>query len=505
MLNTRSLPFIFVVLVLILSSPLSVSSQTLEVAVEVDPSTLDPHLVADVPTESMIRNIYSNLVRFNAHMEIVPDLAIHWSISDDGCTWTFTLRDGVTFHDGTPLDAQAVKLSFQRLLDPETRAVRRSLHGDIQHIHVVDELSISFTTERAAGTFLHRMAHPSAGILNPYAAMDLKEEFSFNPVGSGPFRVEEVIPGERVVLTAFPEYYKGVPVLSTLVMRVIPEASVRSLMLQSGEVDIALRVPTEHLPLLERHPDIQVEKTETTMTMYIAMNNAREPFTDVRVRQALNYAVDTGAIIQYVLNQRGRIADAPISPVTWGYSSTGVYEYDPEKAKMLLEEAGYADGLTLSLWTPVGRYLEDVHVAETIQAQLAEVGVTVKVTAWEFGAYISELRRGDFDMVLLGWSPSTADADWGLYPVFHSTQWPPASNRAHYSREEVDELLEAGRHEVDEKVRRQIYEKVQQIILDDAPWIFLWYGDQIVAHRKDVQGLEILPLEHILFEGAFKS
>jgi len=478
------------------------AGQGIVVAIGVDASTLDPQRTTDSATESINKNLYNNLVRFDANMEIVPDLATHWTVSEDGRTWTFYLREGVRFHDGTPLDAQAVKQSFDRLLDPANAFPRASLHSDIVAVEVVGPYAVSFTTAQPAGAMLARMAHPSAAIVSIPAVERWGSAFGQHPVGTGPFKFESWTPGQEIVLVRNGDYFKGAPAIERVTYRVVPEESVRTLMLQAGEVHVAVGIPPDQIPLLERMRGVEVKQTPSTMMMYLAMNGQKSPFNDVRVRQAMNYAINKEEIVEYLLSGLADVADSPLSPVIWGYARTGVYEYNPQKARQLLAEAGYPNGFSMSLWTPVGRYLQDLPTAEIVQAQLAEVGINVRVETWEFGAYIEEIKKAQYDMVLLGWSPSTGDADWGLFPVFHSTQWPPQSNRALYGNPVADALMEAGQREPDQEKRREIYRELQQIIFNDAPWIFLWSTQQIVAHRSELTGIEIIPTEHILYEGA---
>ena len=174
------------------------------------------------------------------------------------------------------------------------------------------------------------------------------------------------------------------------------------------------------------------------------------------------------------------------------------YERDVEKAKELLAQAGYPDGIDLVLWTPTGRYLMDVQVAENLQAQWADAGIRVEIRQWEFQSLMSEVKKGEFDMVLLGWSPSTGDADQGLYPVFHSSQFPPNSNRAFFNNAEVDQLLENAKVEVNSEKRADLYKQAQKIIMEEAGWTFLYYPKQALAYRSNISGIEMLPTEHIL-------
>lgn len=480
-------------------------AQELIVLTGSDASTFDPHFCTDSATEIFNKNMYNNLLRFNSEMELVPDLAESWSVSEDNLTWTFKLRQGVKFHDGTPFNAESVKVSFERVLNPDTGSPRRSVMEIIDKVEVVDESTVNITTKTPCGSLLQQLAHPVAAIISPTALDTYGEEYSSHPVGTGPFKFVEWKIGEELVLERNEDYFDNPPQVAKVYFRVVPEDATRSLLLESGSADIAMRLPVTEVERLEGNAEISISESDTVMTMYVALNNNKGALKDARVRQALNYAVDKSVIVNDILGGLATVADAPISPYTWGYASIGTYPYDVEKAKQLLDEAGYANGLELELWTPVGRYLMDTQVSENLQAQWAEAGINVKIRQWEFQALMSEVKKGEFDMVLLGWSPSTGDADQGLYPVFHSSQWPPASNRAHYSNATVDKLLEDAKLEVDSEKRAELYKQAQQIITDEAVWTFLYYPKQALAFRSNISGIEVLPTEHILLEDVVKN
>lgn len=480
-------------------------AQELIVLTGSDASTFDPHFCTDSATEIFNKNMYNNLVRFNSEMELVPDLAESWSVSEDNLTWTFKLRQGVKFHDGTPFNAESVKVSFERVLNPDTGSPRRSVMEIIDKVEVVDESTVNITTKTPCGSLLQQLAHPVAAIISPTALDTYGEEYSSHPVGTGPFKFVEWKIGEELVLERNEDYFDNPPQVAKVYFRVVPEDATRSLLLESGSADIAMRLPVTEVERLEGNAEISISESDTVMTMYVALNNNKGALKDARVRQALNYAVDKSVIVNDILGGLATVADAPISPYTWGYASIGTYPYDVEKAKQLLDEAGYANGLELELWTPVGRYLMDTQVSENLQAQWAEAGINVKIRQWEFQALMSEVKKGEFDMVLLGWSPSTGDADQGLYPLFHSSQWPPASNRAHYSNATVDKLLEDAKLEVDSEKRAELYKQAQQIITDEAVWTFLYYPKQALAFRSNISGIEVLPTEHILLEDVVKN
>ncbi|MEL7567006.1 MAG: glutathione ABC transporter substrate-binding protein [Dehalobacterium sp.] len=470
-----------------------------------DASTFDPHFCTDSATEIFNKNIYSNLVKFNSDMELVPDLAESWDVSEDDLTWTFKLRQGVNFHDGTPFNAEAVKISFERLLDPAKGSPRRSVLEVIDKVEVVDENTVNITTKTPCGSLLQQLAHPVSAIISPAALEKYGDQFSSHPVGTGPFKFVEWKIGEELVLERNDAYFDGAPQVVKVYFRVVPEDATRSLLLESGSADIAMRLPVTEVERLQGNADVSINESDTIMTMYIALNNNKGPLKDVKVRQAMNYAVDKSVIVNDILGGLATLADAPISPYTWGYASIGAYPYDVEKAKQLLTEAGYANGIDLEIWTPVGRYLMDTQVAENLQAQWAKAGINVKIRQWEFQALMSEVKKGEFDMVLLGWSPSTGDADQGLYPVFHSSQWPPASNRAHYKNTAVDKLLDDAKVEVDSEKRAELYKQAQQTITDEAAWTFLYYPKQALAYRSNVSGIQVLPTEHILLEDVVKK
>ncbi len=481
------------------------SRDTLTVAIGTDASTFDPHFCTDSATEVLNKNLYNNLVRFNATMEIVPDLATKWEVSPDGLTWTFDLREGVKFHDGTAFNAEAVKTSFERVLDEKNGSPRRSVLAMIKSIEAVSPTKVKLTTSYPTGSFLQQLAHPVAAIISPAAIAKYGKDLSRNPVGTGPFKLKEWVSGDKIIMERNPSYFDGTPQIGQLAWKIVPEDSSRTMLIESGQADVVLRVPVADLARLRSKSDLSLLEGPTVMTMYVALNNSRGPLKDPRVRQAINYAVDKDAMAKNIVGGLGIVADAPISQSTWGYSKIGAYPVDKGKAKDLLKKAGYGKGFEMELWTPVGRYLMDRQVAENLQAQLADVGITIKIRPWEFQALMSEVKKGQFDSVLLGWSPSTGDADQGLYPVFHSSQFPPNSNRAFYNNPQVDKFLIDARQTTDAQARLALYKQAEQTIMDEAAWLFLYYPKQVVMTRANIKGVELLPTEHILFAKATKE
>jgi peptide/nickel transport system substrate-binding protein len=477
----------------------------LTVAIGTDASTFDPHFTTDSATEVLNKNLYNNLVRFNAKMEIVADLARRWEVSQDGLVWTFDLAEGVKFHDGTAFNADAVKANFDRLLDQKTGSPRRSVLGMIKATEILGPAKLKITTAYPTGSFLQQLAHPVAAIISPAAIGKFGKDLSRNPVGTGPFKLVEWSSGDKIVMEANAGYFEGAPSVKRLVWKIVPEDSTRTMLIEAGQTDVAFRIPVADVARMRSKPDVGVVEGPTVMTMYVALNNTRGPLKDPRVRQAINHAVNKDVLVKDIVGGMGIVADAPISQSTWGHAKIGAYRFDRNKAKALLKEAGHPNGFELELWTPVGRYLMDRQIAENLQAQLGEVGITVKIRPWEFQALMAEVKKGQFDAVLLGWSPSTGDADQGLYPVFHSSQFPPNSNRAFYSNPKVDKLLVDARQATNAKARLDLYRQAEQLIMDDAAWLFLFYPKQVLLTRSNVKGVELLPTEHVLFAKAAKE
>ena len=474
--------------------------KNLIVALGTDASTLDPHRCTDSATEVINKNIYNNLVRFDSKLKIIPDLATEWKQADDGVTWTFKLRKNVVFHDGTNFDAEAVKYNINRILDYKTGSSRRSVLDIIKSVEVADAYAVKIVTRYPRESFLYQLAHPVAGMVSPTAAEKYGvEKLGLNPVGTGAFKFVKWLPDEKLEFAAFDKYYEGVPKVSSLTFKIVPEDSSRVMLLESGQVDVAVRLPVNDVARLKRNQNIAMTTTPTIMTMYIALNNQKAPFNDPQVRLALNHAVNRNALVNELVSGSAVVADSVVPPGVRGYSNIGAYAYDPHMAKQLLNQAGYPDGFEFTLWTTEGRYLMDKQVAKAIQAQMQAVGVQMNIRTWEFQALMSEVKKGQFDAVLLGWSASTADADQALYPVFESSQFPPMANRAFYKNNEVDELLSNAKTEPDQLKRDEIYKQVQQIVMDDAPWIPLFYPIQTVAYRANISDIEVLPTEHMLF------
>ncbi len=485
-------------------------AQTLTIAQGTDAVSLDPHDVTDSPSATVTSHIYETLFELTADGDIVPNLATSAEVSDDGLTWTITLREDVVFHDGTPLTAEIVKGSMDRFLDPENAFAFVFLLARVDTIDVIDDYTVQFNLGTTFAPFMAHLTHSTTGIVLPAAVEQFGEDFGENPVGTGPFRFDSWDRGSRIDLVRFDDYWGEHPGIERLAFLAVPEDTTRMALVETGEADVAVRVPPADVPRLNAAPGVTVENVSSLRTIYIYFNHTMEPFTDRNVRQAINYAVNKEEIAEFIFGGAVRPSDAAISPGIFGYTPVGKYEYDPEQARSMLAEAGFADGFDTTLYCPTGRYLRDIQTCEAVQSQLAEVGVNAAIETLEWSAYLDFTRRpadeNTVPMAMLGWGTVTGDADYGLFALFHTSEHvPDGSNRSFYSNTVVDALLDEARTTPDESLRLQLYEDVLEILREDAAWLFMHSETQLVAVRDGIEGLVIHPTERVLALTASKN
>jgi ABC-type transport system substrate-binding protein len=468
--------------------------------------------------------IYDNLVAFNDKMELVPQLATEWSVSQDGRTWTFRLRRNVTFHDGTPFGADAAIFHLQRQIDPQTNRANRPLWdplGGAGTVRKIDDFTIAITTERPYGPLLNTLAHGSGGIVSPTAVRRLGEGFARAPVGTGPYAFERLETGTELVLRRNDNYWGGRPAYSRIVMRHVPDPTTRIALLQSGQVDVINLVPPENVAQLQGNPAIDVISRPALRTFGFAFNLNRRQFQDVRVRQAFNYAVNRGPVIKAIFKDFATPIDSPISPNAVGYVPVGTYPYDVDRAKALLTEAGWRPGpdgvlrrdgqaFEITLLTPIGLLPKDIEVTQAFQNFLRVIGVRATINRVEPAAFWDFLRvppdRLQWDMVLFGFNPSNGDGGYHLTSLFESnpsrTGPPKVWNFTWYSNLRVDQLLGQADATVDAARRRQLLGEVARIVWHDAPYVWLYAENVIVAKRKEVKNVEVLPVIFTILRNA---
>lgn len=489
--------FVMVVAMLIASlTAFGVAQQRLVIATVAEASNLDPRTTYDAYSYQRMYAMMEPLIAFAPDLSLVPRLATDWRFAEDGLSITFTLREGVTFHHGKPFTAEDVKYTFEWMLNPDNPAANPGLYSDIERIEVVDDYTVVFY-----------LAQNNSFILNNIARLHIvpsdlgeDENFARNPVGTGPFVFESWTRDDRMVMRAFENYWGGRPKVDIVEFRPIVEDVTRLLALEAGEIDLYQgQVVAAEIPRLERDPNIVVQRATGLGHTYVGFNMRNPILQDVRVRQAISHLIPREAIVERVLRGVGRVAVSPISPdVPWFNPDVPRYDYDPERARALLEEAGLGQGIRLRLHTnenPVR-----IQIAEILQFEAQRVGIELQVTIEEFGAFIARIldtTTADYDLYLLGWT-GNVDPNYAMYGLFHSQG---DNNYVGYSNPALDVLLEAGRRvppSTDES--NAIYQEAQALLMADPPFAFINYTEEIGVHRADISGWQIHPYVSATFQ-----
>lgn len=462
---------------------------TLVVAQNADAITLDPHGTNDVNSAIVMTQIYQTLVNQDENMEIYPGLAESWEQIDD-LTWEFNLREDVYFHNGEPFTAEDVKFSFQRASEA---AVVAPIVGEINadSIEIIDDHTVRVGTHEPFAPILAHMAHIAAAIINEEAVNEHGEDFGQNPVGTGPFEFVNWNVGDRVELVRNENFHGDLPEFEELVIRSITEASSRTIELETGQVDIALQLAPADVRRVDEHADLTLFEETALATSFIMMNMQQEPFDNILVRQAINYALDVETIIYAVTEGTGIPGRGPIGENVFGaHPDIENYPFDVERAQELMDEAGI-DGFSTELTIPNAQ--TSIDIATIVANQLSEIGINVEIDVLEWGVFTEVVDAGEHDMASMGWGSITGDADYGLYPLFHSSQWGAAGNRAFYANDRVDELLDYARGTTDEQARLDAYHEVQEIIMEEAPWVVLNHQLIAIGTQNSVNGFIAYP------------
>nr|WP_283949512.1 glutathione ABC transporter substrate-binding protein [Limobrevibacterium gyesilva] len=485
----------------------ALAAKDLVIGVEANMPHLDPANTNDTLSQTAERLMYQGLMGFDKDMKLIPALAEKYEASEDAKEFVFHLRRGVKFHDGTPFNAAAVKTNIDRVANPDNRLSRRSLVSMIAHTDVVDEYTVKFVLSSPFGAFVNNMAHPGTFMISPKALAEYGKDIATHPTGTGPYKFVSFAT-DTLKVVKNPDYWRpGVPKVDTVTFRAVPESGSRFAMLQTGEAQFIYPLPAELVKAAQANPNLAVINAPSIVARYVAMNNMKKPFDDIRVRQALNYAIDKNAYGRIVFSGYSTPMDAPIPSDLGFYSKQGVWPYDPAKAKALLAEAGYPNGFETELWggtsTAVKRGME------FIQQQLAAVGVKVTVAPLEAGVATAKLWNvqspadATMQMNYGGWSSSTGDADWGLRPLLYSKSFPPnLFNIAYYSSPVTDRAIEAGLATADPAKRAVAYKEAQAQVWKDAPWIFLGVDRLLAGQSKKLSGVYYLPDGGVLTEDA---
>jgi ABC-type transport system substrate-binding protein len=477
---------VLVAAVLVLSgcagSSNSGANKTLTFIEGVDVSNLDPAFATDRPTQTVLRHLFENLVDTDpATGGVKPWLATEWKVSDDKKTWTFKLKTGVKFADGTALNAASVKATLDRLLDTKLAAANASLLSTVTSVEAVGDAEVKITTKEPFAPLLENLAHPGAAILP--ANFDPKA-----PIGSGPYKVKERQNGIQLILTRNTNYAGKAPAFEEIVYKPVPEPASRTVALESGDAQIVNRLAPEAVADLKKNDKVEVLVKPSTFQISFEINNRMKPFDDVRVRRALNLAVDKAALVKGLLREMGSVPEGPVPTGAQWPMKLKPYPYNPDEAKKLLAEAGVQPGMKIEIWTSQGRYAKDKEMAEAVAGYLKAVGFEPEVKVMEWGAYSKAIEATDKSAALYILGSSVPTLDWRLTRNFLSTS---KNNYTGYKNEEVDKLLLEARTVFEDAPRKALYDKIQTKVWDDAPFLFLFNQVQIIGVQKGVSGLTV--------------
>jgi len=473
-----------------------------------EPKSLDPHAVTALNDFRILVNLYEGLVRFrDGSLEVEPALAESWRVSADGRTYTFHLRPGVRFHDGTAFDAEAVRFNFERMLDADHPfhdtgpfPLASFFFGAVERVEVVDARTMRLHLKEPFAPLLANLAYGTGLMVSPAAVSAHGVAFGRHPAGTGPFRFVEWRSRERVVLARNPDYW-GTPARAEhVVFRPVTDPVTRTTELLGGGLDIALELPPDTVAVLRDQPEARVAEAVGPHLWFLILNIREGPFADLRMRQAANLAVDKEGLVRHVLQDTAVVARGPV-PVAfaWAYDpDLAGYPHDPGRARDLVREAGYPDGVEVELLVPQGGsgMLDPLRMAEAIQADLAEVGIRARIETFEWNAYLARVNQGLAglgDMAAMAWM--TNDPDTLPYLALRSDAWPDHGgfNSGYYADPSVDRLIEAARRTTDRDQRAALYREMQQRVLADAPWLIVASWRQSAVSRARVRGLGLQP------------
>jgi peptide/nickel transport system substrate-binding protein len=482
-----------------------------------EPKSLDPSADTAVNDFRILMNIYDGLTRYkDGTLEVEPSLATEWTISDDGMTYTFKLREGVMFHDGTPFNAEAVKFTFDRMLDEshpyhDTGPFPLAFYfSSVDTVTVVDEGTVEFKLKEPYAPFLSNLAYPTGLIVSPEAVKTHGKDFGRNPSGTGAFKFDSWEANAKVVVTRNESYWDGASPLEAVVYRPITDANTRIAEMLSGGLDVMVEVPPDSLQQFKSDSTFTVYEQAGPHVWFLILNAKEGPFATKEIRQAANYAINKKALVENILQGTADVAAGPTPPAfAWAYNdSLSPYPYDPEKAKALLSEAGYnGDEVTFYVTEGGSGMLDPVAMGTAIQADLQAVGMKVNIETYEWNTFLGKVNpglEGKADMAEMAWM--TNDPDTLPFLALRSEAWPDKGgfNSGYYSNPKVDDLLNKARQATDQSERAMLYKEMQQIVQEDAPWVFVANWKQNAVTKASVENFKLQPSFFLMLQKVAK-
>lgn len=471
-----------------------------------NPTTLDPAHIVDVTGGSIAAKLFNGLVRINENLDIGPDIADSWSISKDGLTYRFRLRQGVAFSNKRYVAAHDFKYSFERILNPKTRSpntwVLDKIAGaddyisgradNLRGVRVIDDHTLEIRLARPFSPFLYLLTMPAAYVVPEEEIRRLGPDFSFQPAGTGPFLLREWQNGRTLRLERRDDYFDKKPAVRGLVYRIISEDLTAMAEFELGNIDV-IAIPSSHFRKFMDDPVRKgyIHAIRGINTYYLGMNCARPPFDNPEVRRAISHAIDREKLLNTFYEKRGRPASGPLPDLLRKWEASPVYEYNPEKAGEIIKRRGLT-GTAATLYITADQEVADM--AEFIQSFIKKTGLDLRIKQLEWSAYKEAINKGEPDMFWLSWWADYPDPENFLYPLFHSSNAGPAGNRTRYSSREADRLIELGQAEQDEKKKNAYYQKAERLIVKDAPWVFFWHKTDYIAVQPYVRGFRPYPV-----------
>ena len=485
----------------VLFTPSVFASKDVTFAVAVALETLDPYNTNSTMNQAAGKAYYESLYEFDKDLKIQPKLATEYSVSPDGLVYTLKLRPGVKFHDGTDFNAEAVKVTFDRVSNPDNKLARYTQFNRVARTEVIDPLTVRITLKEPFSAFINALAHPSAMIISPAALTKYGKEIGLNPVGTGPFKFVEWKPSEYLKVAKFDGYWnKGFPKIDTLTFRTVPDNNTRAAVMQTGEAQFAFPIPYEQISILEKSPKLDViDDSKSIMARYISMNTLVKPFNDVRVREAINYAINKQALAKVAFSGFATPLEGVVPQgVDFAYKMPP-WPYDPKKAKELLAQAGYPNGFETTLWSAYNDGTS-VKVVQFLQQQLTQVGIKTSIEILESGQRVQRVNQvqkpedAQVRLYYAGWSSSTGEADWALRPLLSTAAYPPVmNNTAYYSSPTVDADIMRALTTSSREEKTTLYKRAQETIWKDAPWAFLVTANNVYVRTKTLSGVFVQP------------
>ncbi len=480
----------------------------IQVRLKKNPNTLDPARIVDLDSARIAAKLFSGLVSFDAQLQPIGDLSRSWILSADGRTYHFVLRDDAFFSNGRAVTAHDVVFSFERVLAPQTRSPRTWVlsriqgadafmqgHADrVAGLRALGPHRLEIELAEPFAPFVSMLGLPTAYVVPREDVERLGEEFGRQACGSGPFMLAEWKHNQYVRLRKNPNWRGPGPLSSGICYRIIPEDFTAMVAFEKGSLDILPEIMASEYARYTRDPKWRayVQQAIGLNTYYLGLNCRREPFKDVRVRQALNYAIDRPTMLAAILDGRGEIASGPVPPKLRRGPAPPGYGYDPQRARQLLAEAGYPDGFSMQIYQTADT--ENLDMCQAVQAYLQAVGISVSIVQLEWSTFLSAVADGETDAFWLSWWADYPDAENFLYPLFHSANLGAGGNRSQYIDPRFDRLIERAVTTSDSHERDVLYAQGENRIAAQAPWVFFWHKHVCSMHRPEIRGYQSVPL-----------